>query len=58
MFAAGAGRFGDPAALLKRQPLGLGRPEQVAAPICFLLSDAASFITGVNLPVDGGYLAQ
>jgi len=44
--------------LLKKQPLGLGLPEQVAAPVCFLLSDAASFITGVNLPVDGGYLAQ
>ena len=61
MFAAGAGRMADEAsraALLKRQPLGIGRPEQVARPICFLLSDAASFITGVNLPVDGGYLAQ
>ena len=45
-------------ALLAKQPLGLGLPEQVAAPVCFLLSDAASFITGVNLPVDGGYLAQ
>ena len=44
--------------LLKKQPLGLGEPEQVALPVCFLLSDAASFITGVNLPVDGGYLAQ
>ena len=41
-----------------RQPLGLGEPDQVAWPVCFLLSDAASFITGVNLPVDGGYLAQ
>lgn len=45
-------------ALKNRQPLGIGLPEQVAAPVCFLLSDAASFITGVNLPVDGGYLAQ
>lgn len=44
--------------LLKKQPLGLGEPNQVAWPICFLLSDAASFITGVDLPVDGGYLAQ
>ena len=42
----------------QKQPLGLGNPEQVAWPVCFLLSDAASFITGVNLPVDGGYLAQ
>lgn len=61
MFEAGAGRMMDDAAraaLLKRQPLGLGEPEQVALPICFLLSDAASFVTGVNLPVDGGYLAQ
>ena len=44
--------------LIKKQPLGLGEPEQVAWPVCFLLSDAAIFITGVNLPVDGGYLAQ
>lgn len=44
--------------LLSKQPLGIGTPEQVAWPVCFLLSDAASFITGVNLPVDGGYLAQ
>lgn len=61
MFEAGPGRFCDDAgraAMLKRQPLGVGSPEQVARPICFLLSDAASFITGVNLPVDGGYLAQ
>ena len=45
-------------ALLAKQPLGLGEPEQVASAVAFLLSDAASFITGVNLPVDGGYLAQ
>jgi len=44
--------------IIAKQPLGLGEPEQVAWPVCFLLSDAASFITGVNLPVDGGYLAQ
>ena len=44
--------------LIKKQPLGLGEPDQVAWPVCFLLSDAARFITGVNLPVDGGYLAQ
>ena len=44
--------------LLSKQPLGLGEPEEVAAPICFLLSDAAKFITGAELPIDGGYLAQ
>ncbi|PRY37503.1 SDR family NAD(P)-dependent oxidoreductase [Umezawaea tangerina] len=32
-------------------------PAEVAAPIAFLLSRDASFITGVDLPVDGGYLA-
>ena len=61
MYVAGASDMNDETSLrelLKQQPLGLGEPEQVAWPVCFLLSDAASFITGVNLPVDGGYLAQ
>ena len=40
-------------------PLGrLGRPEDVAQAALFLASDSASFITGVDLPVDGGLTAQ
>ena len=34
-----------------------GRPEEIAEAIGFLLSDQASFVTGVTLPVDGGWLA-
>lgn len=39
-------------------PMGFGKPEDVAAALAFLLSDAARWINGVCLPVDGGYLAQ
>jgi NAD(P)-dependent dehydrogenase (short-subunit alcohol dehydrogenase family) len=41
-----------------RIPLGrLGTPEDIAGPAVFLASDMARYITGVTLPVDGGFLA-
>ena len=51
----------DPAwadAVIKRYPLGrCGHPEEMAAAILYLASDEAAFVTGVALPVDGGYTA-
>jgi NAD(P)-dependent dehydrogenase (short-subunit alcohol dehydrogenase family) len=47
------------AAIEQMHPMGrIGEPSEVAAAILFLASDDASFVTGVILPVDGGYLAQ
>jgi NAD(P)-dependent dehydrogenase (short-subunit alcohol dehydrogenase family) len=36
----------------------LGTPEEVAASVIWLCSDAASFVTGQAIAVDGGFVAQ
>lgn len=43
---------------MKRAPMGRGgEPEEIVGPIVFLASELASYVTGVVLPVDGGFLS-
>jgi NAD(P)-dependent dehydrogenase (short-subunit alcohol dehydrogenase family) len=40
-------------------PMGrFGSPEEMVGPVLFLASDAASMVTGIAMPVDGGNLAM
>ena len=54
--------FGDPNVLKEVEPMhpfrGLGRPEDIAKAYLFLASDDAGWMSGVNMPVDGGFLAR
>ena len=45
-------------AIKRRQPLGTGKPVDVAHGAAFLVSDAARWVTGTTLVMDGGYTAQ
>jgi 2-keto-3-deoxy-L-fuconate dehydrogenase len=43
--------------LAASQPIGrMGQPAEIAALVYYLASDDASFITGSNFPIDGGFL--
>ena len=45
--------------IVQQAPVGrCGRPEEIAEATAWLLSDAASFVTGVAMPVDGGWVAK
>lgn len=44
--------------IINMHPLGLGKPNDIAYACAYLLSDAARWITGSNLVIDGGYSAQ
>ena len=46
-------------AMLDVTPMGrLGKPEEIAAGVAYLASDDASFVTGLELYIDGGYTAR
>lgn len=57
------GQFGENTDAVKERfkatiPIGhMGKPEEIAAAAVFLASDESSFITGIDLRVDGGLVA-
>ena len=49
----------DEKKMVEMEPVGrMGTPEEIAAAVVWLSSDAASFVTGHNMTVDGGWMAQ
>jgi NAD(P)-dependent dehydrogenase (short-subunit alcohol dehydrogenase family) len=53
------GTEGDPHSYAAFVPMGrIRRPDEIADPVVFLLSDEARYVTGHTLPVDGGVCSQ
>ena len=49
----------DESRIVQSEPMNrMGKPKEIAAAVLWLCSDDASFVTGVPMPVDGGYIAQ
>jgi len=52
-------RAGRAERMAAAEPVGrMGKPEEIAEAVVWLCSDAASFVTGLPMPVDGGIIAQ
>ena len=56
--ASSAPSAGTAAAACVERVVGIGKPIEVAYGVLFLASDEASFITGTELVIDGGFIAQ
>jgi NAD(P)-dependent dehydrogenase (short-subunit alcohol dehydrogenase family) len=44
--------------IIEKHPLGIGKPDDIAFLVCFLLSDLSRWITGSEYIIDGGYSAE